>query len=657
MESKSYHLIIFFNIYLFKMKQHQSGLGSLQSVSPSRTETESEREQQIHEIGHDKASTPGADNTDPVQVDDPKTSHFGSPTLSQRFFQSFKKFHYKDLRGQPIPLQKTLSLFGIDTEPLIRREVNKLKAIRISLVATVLYQSADPDAPPPRAGTEQFLHSRAMKLFKGDDIAERFEVLKNDVIERNTNYVKDKSGLVLYAIVSLDYKISKYAPLAAAGYKPLPVKLANKKAIINVQNSDNRCFAYALCAALHQVRRDAERPNQYTEYFPKHELDKLEYPIEPALIPQLEKKLKLRLNVFCFDDEDGLEPYPYFVSRRPECEPEVDLLYFDKHFAWIKNFSRFASGVSKHHGDRFFCKRCMGHFRLEHALQEHKRICTREDFNSVIWTMPPPGSEIKFHHYKHQGHAPFVIYADFEAYLQNLLQPDESEESKGVRPTTIRSTIHKPIAIGSLIVAGKPIFEPQEGFSTGLQRSEYFCSMGEDATTDFLNKLIEWEAFCLAEMEKNHPFLGRAPWRYAQAQDCYLCHKEFVKDDPIMRRVVDHDHFTGQFLGAAHAFCNLQRRKSFKIPVFFHNFRGYDSHFIVRAFHLYPERKINVIAQTMEKYLQVEWGERIVFRDSLQFLSASLDNLIKSLNSSKGKFHLLRHPPSTTVQSSPVWSR
>ena len=33
----------------------------------------------------------------------------------------------------------------------------------------------------------------------------------------------------------------------------------------------------------------------------------------------------------------------------------------------------------------------------------------------------------------------------------------------------------------------------------------------------------------------------------------------------------------------------------------------------------------------MEKYLQVEWGKNIVFRDSLQFLFASLENLAVSL--------------------------
>ena len=38
-----------------------------------------------------------------------------------------------------------------------------------------------------------------------------------------------------------------------------------------------------------------------------------------------------------------------------------------------------------------------------------------------------------------------------------------------------------------------------------------------------------------------------------------------------------------------------------------------------------------MIGQNMEKYLQVEWGKNMVFRDSLQFLPASLEQLTASL--------------------------
>ena len=45
----------------------------------------------------------------------------------------------------------------------------------------------------------------------------------------------------------------------------------------------------------------------------------------------------------------------------------------------------------------------------------------------------------------------------------------------------------------------------------------------------------------------------------------------------------EHYHFTGEFLGAAHQYCNLIRKKKFKIPIYAHNFSGYDSHFLMQA--------------------------------------------------------------------------
>ena len=63
----------------------------------------------------------------------------------------------------------------------------------------------------------------------------------------------------------------------------------------------------------------------------------------------------------------------------------------------------------------------------------------------------------------------------------------------------------------------------------------------------------------------------------------------------------------------------------------FHNFRGYNAHFIEHEFQKRPDREIKVIGQNMEKYLQVEWVKNMVFRDSLQFLPASLEQLAASL--------------------------
>ena len=104
---------------------------------------------------------------------------------------------------------------------------------------------------------------------------------------------------------------------------------------------------------------------------------------------------------------------------------------------------------------------------------------------------------------------------------------------------------------------------------------------------------------------------------YEIASHCYLCRFEFLEDDFRGCKVRDNDHITDKYIGPAHRKCNLERRVKYLIPVFFHNFRGYDSHLIVRQFRYYKKRPIQVIGQNMEKYLQIKWGNNILYRDSL----------------------------------------
>jgi len=112
---------------------------------------------------------------------------------------------------------------------------------------------------------------------------------------------------------------------------------------------------------------------------------------------------------------------------------------------------------------------------------------------------------------------------------------------------------------------------------------------------------------------------------------CRICNK-FI-DITKELKVRDHDHVTGAYLGPAHNRCNLRARQTYKIPIFFHNFRGYDGHFITKALEHFQGETIRVIGQGMEKYLTLTIGH-LVFKDSLMFLGASLqslgDNLLKA---------------------------
>jgi len=71
---------------------------------------------------------------------------------------------------------------------------------------------------------------------------------------------------------------------------------------------------------------------------------------------------------------------------------------------------------------------------------------------------------------------------------------------------------------------------------------------------------------------------------FVNSTSCYSCGRKYKAGDEN-GPVRDHCHITGKYRGSAHKDCNLKLRlepESIKIPVFFHNFKGYDSHFIMQ---------------------------------------------------------------------------
>jgi len=55
-------------------------------------------------------------------------------------------------------------------------------------------------------------------------------------------FVQHSSGWTISSIDAVYIELSRYQPLPASSYLQLPPELLNKKAIINVKNSDDKCF-------------------------------------------------------------------------------------------------------------------------------------------------------------------------------------------------------------------------------------------------------------------------------------------------------------------------------------------------------------------------------------------------------------------------------
>ena len=74
------------------------------------------------------------------------------------------------------------------------------------------------------------------------DMEKQLQEACSKILDSLAIYQKEGSGWILDEILHLDFNLAKYTPLKGSSYIPLPKKLKNKKAIINIKNSDNKCF-------------------------------------------------------------------------------------------------------------------------------------------------------------------------------------------------------------------------------------------------------------------------------------------------------------------------------------------------------------------------------------------------------------------------------
>ena len=108
---------------------------------------------------------------------------------------------------------------------------------------------------------------------------------------------------------------------------------------------------------------------------------------------------------------------------------------------------------------------------------------------------------------------------------------------------------------------------------------------------------------------------------------CWICDNDYVDGDVKVR---DHCHITGKYRGSAHRDCNIDVKLNHKSSVVFHNLKNYDLHLIMQELGKFS-LKINVIPNGLEKYMSFSINSKLSFIDSFQFLSSSLDSLVKIL--------------------------
>ena len=549
---------------------------------------------------------------------------------TNKALKGFTKSYEIDIKNNKDPLmqlQNTKKAVAIHIEKILK----SMKGIKFVETLRVTFEK--------QLGREEkimktaYFNSQLQTITNDTQIELALSLSKQVILNKIAVWISEGSGWTIQSVENHYINVVKYEPMKGSSYIQLPTELRhNNKGLINMKNEDNECFRWCHIRHLNPQDKDAQRIKKSDKAFVANlDYSGIEFPVTTKQYNKIEKQNEININVFGYENK---QKYPIHVSKE-KYEDCMNLLLIteneNKHYVLIKDFNKFMYDTTKHESRKHFCMHCLQCFSSERVLTAHKENCFQVNGAQAIKMPTKDNNILKFDNAYKQLPVPFVIYADFEAI---------TEKMHGCRPNDDKSYTeayqkHTDCGYGYKVVCCY-----DDKYTKPLQ-----IYRGEKAVYKFMNAMLSEVRYCKKVMKEyfNKPLKMTKDdeEKFQKADKCHICEKKYNKNDV---RVRDHCHVTGKYRGSAHNDCNLNFALTGKIPVIFHNLRGYDSHFIMQEIgaivkeHEYMNKKgekcqmnINAIPNNMEKYMAFMLGNHLTFIDSFQFMSSSLDKLVSNL--------------------------
>lgn len=438
-------------------------------------------------------------------------------------------------------------------------------------------------------------------------------------------------------------------------YFELPKWIANKKACVNLKNTDDKCFFWALMASKYYDKvkatsNSATEIRHYKKFMSEIiEPEGCEYPVKISDVEKWENANNMKINVVKVMEEK--EEFENVYIRNVNNENVVNLLLIEDgentHYVWIKNINGLFASKTSHH-TKFVCSQCLcKSFSSQEKLDEHieNKLC--QSFNiekeASIGIMPSgEDAQLKFKNVQNEFLHPFHVFADFESTLQRVNYEEDADSSTKRYQKHLQNSfgvkyncIHEQYC-SDVLIYNSPC--PEQVSEEFIKVLEHFAKYSYDLLQ--LNKSP-------ANMAMSEDQLNS----FMNSTKCERCQCAYSNEN---KKVRHHDHISGQYIGALCNSCNMKFQYKPFLPVYIHNLKGYDAHLFVKSLfkHGYKHsgrgENITCIPNNEERYIsfsksiKVDEYEKdgemkpimfeIRFLDTIAFMATSIETLAENLN-------------------------
>ena len=539
--------------------------------------------------------------------------------------------------------------FFIDINPNIKEFLKNHRNIKVRFVLDVIMAKQEKDGRKTfEIKDHSYFHSETHSNLESTNVNGIIKDSRSKILEGISNYQNNGSDWYFKQIHQLEIHTNEFKLMRGSSYIPLPDWIMRKRATINIQNKDDKCFLWSILRYLHPIKINENRITDLKQYEFSLNTKGITFPMKVKDINKFERLNPNLPGINVFSNNDKNIIYPLREIKK-DSKKTIDLFFYEEdgksHYSLIKNFSRLIRSQITTRTDEpiQICKRCFCHYTTPELLEKHMEYCYNNKTSFV--KMPKPGSSLHFKNYYKQLPIPFCVYADFECITKTMSSccpnPEDSYNYNYQKHEPSGFCFYAKGIAGKRI---KPII-----YTKSFE--------DEDVAKIFVEKLIELtkgiynDFYCRPKKMVMTPETQK---EFNNAVNCHICGYTLGKD-----RVRDHCHFTGEYRGATHNKCNLMCKKPRILPVIFHNLQGYDAHLFIKQL-AKINGKLDCIPCTEEKYISfskhIKVGEyrhiqgnmcditfEIRFLDSYKFLQSSLGNLVSNLslddfNNTKSEF-------------------
>ena len=501
-------------------------------------------------------------------------------------------------------------------------------------------------------------------------------------LQKKIEFFCDRYAHAMVGVEAMTVGVNRNPSRRGGTYVASPAAIKTKHGFINVNNTDDFCFKYAICTALFRERVSPKmrrpclsKPQTWRKFFPELDWTGMSFPTSLKNVDTFEENNPdINVNVWTME-EDNQHCELVRLSKHEVVHGRTRIVHllmlaapgddcgFLNHFTTILNIGTFRrTGKTC---KKYPCLTCTHMFNSTKLLKQHMEQGCHVAQDGPIEVMPTKNVPIQFEdkNNKKCRHHPYVIYADFESCLVPIDKEDPRFRSFPKSATTVHEILSYCFyQLIWTVKNGDEVFKKVHKVRTSEQSEHQFMQQYMADIKQCSHETYKY--FCQNDLAVLTPEEISDFWKIKK---CCICKKCFTHNS----RHHHHEHPTGKYVGPAHPNCNLTCNDwHFENSVFFHNLKGYDSHHILLGSgkdvsgapdlrhnlmkHLTQENifdgEISAIAESAEKHKVIDWKPdysslkvdghqnphiRIKFKDSMAFLEGSLAKSVESLKATE----------------------